>query len=214
MAPAKAWCPFMATMLVATTILVIVSSCTTQPVPPQPVPAPNDEEPYSGSHGITTTRVLPAAGDKSITIFTDYPSQTLNDSVAEADAIVVGQVIDILPAKETPNPYNPDETTLYTDVVIKTERYLYGETESSYLAIRVGGGRIGDFTVIYSSGPVFNMGEEVVVLLKSLPDLRPPDGIRQGQYYSVVFDMMWKGQYKNDAISAIIQAVDQVHVIE
>ncbi len=204
----------LAIMLMAVTISVIASSCTVQPVPAQPVPAPDSEVPYSGSHGITTTRVLPEPGDQQLLIHADYPPLTLNDLVAEADAIVIGEVIDILPAKEVPDPHNLDKTTLYTDVVIKAERYLYGDTESSYLAVRVTGGRIGK-TVVITNAPVFNLGEDIVVLLNSLSaDSTPPEGIGQGQYYSVVFDMLWKGEYKDGAVSAIIQAVDLVHGTE
>jgi hypothetical protein len=91
---------------------------------------------------------------------------TLDDLILESDAIVTGKVADILPAR---NGTTWDgKPTIYTDVIVQVDRYLYGETKSERIAIQVGGGRIGNTVVLVEDEPVFTLGENIVVFLYRL----------------------------------------------
>lgn len=228
------------TVLIAIlTVTIIASSCSTLQAPSNgesearmPLisegsssQAPIPDEQYPGDHGITTTKVMPEPGDQTTSVNAQWPPLTLNDLVAESDAIVIGKVVDILPAKQTQDANNSDKPIIYTDVVIEITRYLFGGVQSSHLALRVKGGRIGTTVFIDTNAPVLNLGDEVVLLLMSpSEDLTPPEGIRTENYYKVVAGMLGMGEYENGSmirqggdqfsISSILQAVDLMHKTE
>jgi hypothetical protein len=122
--------------IMAMLMIPVTISCTEQ----NESPVASPEEPYSGNHGIFTTKVTPQPGDEVTTITAQWPPLTLNDLVRESDAILIGEVVDILPARQTKDTREDDKTIIYTDVVVEVQRYLYGQLQSSYVAIRVKGG--------------------------------------------------------------------------
>jgi len=123
---------------------------------------------------------------------------TLEDLIKNADTAVTGEVTAILPAKqdETRLP----QTYFYTDVIIQVERYLYGKSQTDYIAIRVDGGRIGDIVMMAEDEPEFTLGEECTVFLgrRSYVD-KTPDGFTNENYYSVWYGL-WGKFYLNDGI--------------
>jgi hypothetical protein len=61
--------------------------------------------------------------------------------------------------------------------------------------------------------PVFNLGEEVVLLLfKPSESMEPPPGFESVNYYRVVSGILGKGEYKND--SMIREVGDQFAISE
>lgn len=116
----------------------------------------------------------------------------------KSDVIVIGKVVDILPAKQAPQPTRP-RPEIYTDVVVRAERYLYGQKRTLHIAVRVPGGRVGDTVMRVDASPVFDLGEEVALLLSRMPvDSTPPDRIEKVDYYSVTGYNQGKRQYHDD----------------
>lgn len=136
---------------------------------------------YLGNHGITTTRVEPEPGDNVTTSSALMVKLTLDDLVAKSDAIVAGKVVDIHPARSGTEPLWSSYLQVFTDVIIQTESYLYGEPQSAYIAVRVTGGRVGEMVMWVEDEPVFNLGEEAVIFLTRVPQPNfLPEGIVSG----------------------------------
>jgi len=106
---------FIVLSVAALVMLIITSSCATapsEPTPSEPSQSGSPEntvthtdvvqrkEPYTGNHGITTTRVMPQPGDKGILVSVNLLQLTQDDLILESDVIVIGKVVDILPSQE------------------------------------------------------------------------------------------------------------------
>jgi len=154
------------------------------------------KEPYTGNHGITTTRVAPQAGDKGILVAVNLLPLPLDELILKSDVIVIGKVVDILPAKQADT--QSVRPTIYTDVVIEAKRYLYGQPSILHIAVRVPGGRVGDTVMRVDASPVFDLGEDVALFLSRMSaDNIPPDRIEPVDYYSVTGYNQGKRQYGN-----------------
>lgn len=71
-----------------------------------------------------------------------------------------------------------------TDVIIETERYLYGEPQTERIAVQTWGGQIGDTSMSFGDSLTFQPGEEVTLFLRRLPpEETPPSGIQATDYY-------------------------------
>jgi len=156
------------------------------------------EFPFLGNHGITTTRVEPEPGENVTTSSALMVKLTLEDLIEKSDAIVIGKVVDILPARSGTEPLWSSYLRVFTDVIIETERYLYGEPPSAYIAVRVTGGRVGEMVMWVEDEPVFNLGEEAVLFLTRVPQPNsPPEGIVSEDYYRVTGAMQGKLGYRD-----------------
>jgi hypothetical protein len=157
------------------------------------------EFPYPGDHGITTTRVEPQPGENVTTSSALMVKLTLDDLVAKSDAIVIGKVVDIYPARSGVEPLWSSYLQVFTDVIIQTESYLYGKPQSAYIAVRVTGGRAGEIVMWVEDEPVFNLGEEAVLFLsKTTQHNIPPEGFESANYYTVTGAMQGKLGYRDD----------------
>jgi hypothetical protein len=128
-------------------------------------------------------------GDQIRRSFGLMKRQSMNELIKNADAIVIGKVKDIPPSRKS--ALNQDGNniigSIYTDVIIKVDRYLYGEPEPEEIAVRVEGGRVDNMVMWAEDTPEFILGEEVFLFLVR-PDsaLEPvPEGIDASSYYRV-----------------------------
>ncbi len=156
------------------------------------------EFPFLGNHGITTTRVEPKPGENVTTSSALMVRLTLEDLIEKSDAIVIGKVVDIFPARSGTEPLWSSYLQVFTDVIIEIERYLYGESQSAYVAVGVTGGRVGEMVMWVEDEPVFNLGEEAVLFLTLVPQPNfPPEGIVSDDYYRVTGAMQGKLGYRD-----------------
>lgn len=119
---------------------------------------------------------------------------TMDDLIEKSDAIAIGKVVDIFPSRKV--DWEPMD--INTDVVIEVERYLYGQPRSSYIAVMVRGGRVGETVTWVEDAPVFNLGEEVALFLYRMQsDITPPEGFDRAEYYRVTGAMQGKLGYKD-----------------
>jgi len=124
---------------------------------------------------------------------------TLEDLVKHSDTIVIGKVTDILPAKRGKDPRGMVPEIIYQDVIVQTERYLYGTPESEFVAIRVLGGKVGDMYFIADVDPEFTVGEEVLLFLYVPPERfiqNVPEGIDSRSIYKVTASIPGKHEFK------------------
>ena len=199
-------------------MLLVPVSCA---APPSPASSPG----YPGNHGITTTKVEPEPGDN----ITRSPSAlmiklTMDYFIEKSDAVVIGKVVDIFPSRQVDRePRDIIELRdIITDVVIEVERYLYGQSQSPYIAVIVQGGRVGQTFVWVEDQPEFNLGEEVALFLYRMQsDITPPEGFDRAEYYRVTGAMQGKFSYKDGnmvnlegdsfAVSEIEQKIASIH---
>ena len=93
---------------------------------------------------------------------------------------------------------------IYQDVIVQTERYLYGEPESEFVAIRVLGGKIGDTYFISDVDPEFTVGEEVLLFLYIPPKEfieTVPEGIDPRSIYKVTASIPGKHEFKGGILT-------------
>ena len=175
-------------------ILLVSISCAAPPAPmpaPAPAPAPTPK----------TTKVIPEEGDKGTIVSGSFPAFTIDDCIEHSDAIVIGKVTEILPAKWGKNPMGD---IIYQDVIVHTERYLYGEPESEFIAINVWGGKVGDTYMIMDSDPVFTVGEKTFLFLHRPPKefmATVPEGIDPRSYYRVTASIPGKHEFKDGILT-------------
>jgi len=198
-------------LLAATLVMVVItSSCASQPGEPPPtdpslsgssessnasthvIRRAENEADYP-NHGITTTKVEPKPGDNVTTSSALMIRLSLDDLIEKSDAVVTGKVVDIHPARYETETLASSFLTIFTDVIVQTEFYLYGEPQSTYIAVRVMGGRVGEKTMLVEDEPVFNLGEKAVMFLTRINMLTiPPEGIAPDNYYRVTGAMQGK----------------------
>lgn len=142
-----------------------------------------------------STRVTVQPEDTVEEISGLLPQLTVDDLILHSDAIVIGTVTDILPAKYGVVP--GEISIIYTDVIVQADRYLFGEPKSERIAIQVWGGRIGDIVMLAEDEPVFILGEHIVVFLARAPyEVVSPDGIDALSYYKVTGACLGKFAYR------------------
>ena len=163
---------------------------TTAPAPTQ-TPKTTKETPEPGGKGI----LGPSAS---------FPAMTLDELITHSDAIIIGKVADILPARKGKDPRGMMPEIIYQDVIVQTERYLYGEPESEFVAIRVLGGKIGDTYFISDVDPEFTVGEEVLLFLYIPPKEfieTVPEGIDPRSIYKVTASIPGKHELKDGILT-------------
>jgi hypothetical protein len=175
--------------------------CIIKILEPTNTPATTPETTWPGNHGILTTSIEPQSGETVTSSSSLMVRLTLDELVCMADTIIVGNVVDIFPAREV--NIEPWGDKVITDVVIEVQRCLHGESESLYSAVWVRGGRIGETVIWAEDQPEFNLGECVILFLirVPLPDT-PPEGIEPEDYYGVTGSIQGKfGYIDGNAIS-------------
>ncbi|MFH0769246.1 MAG: hypothetical protein V1932_06745 [Chloroflexota bacterium] len=154
------------------------------------------KEPYPGNHGITTTKIEPKPGESGVSVSGLMIRLTLDDLIEKSDAVVIGKVVDIFPSRQV--DWEPWDKMIITDVVIEVEHYLYGQSQSPYIAVMVRGGRVGDMGMWVEDEPVFNLGEEVVLFLYQMEaGIAPPEGFDHAGYFRVTGSMQGKLGYRD-----------------
>lgn len=152
----------------------------------------------SGDSSLTTTKVVVEKKDQFVSVETAlFVPLTMVDIVPHADSIVIGKVKEILPAKKIQNPIAPTKESplICQDVIIEVERYLYGTSDSKYIAVQVNGGRVENEVFISEIEPIFELDEKIILILgRPLSyQLDPiPDGIKPDDYFKVVASKMGK----------------------
>jgi len=182
-------------IIIAAVILIILGlvACNGGEVTPRPVPTPTSTP--------KTTKVIPVEGEKGIGISGSYPAFTIDDCIEHSDTIVIGKVTDILPARWGKNPMGE---IIYQDVIVQTERYLYGEPESEFIAVCVWGGKVGDTYMITDSEPLFTVGERTLLCLHRPPEEfmeTVPEGIDPRSYYRVTASIPGKYDFKDGILT-------------
>jgi hypothetical protein len=122
-----------------------------------------------------------------VTVDPHFMRFSLSEFVNGSDAIVTGHVEDILPSQiGYDSVYYGDHQIIYTDIIIKVDRYLYGDFRSDKIAVRINGGRIGNKIFIAEYEADFSRGENVLLFLFRDPnyEMTPvPEGIDTKAYY-------------------------------
>jgi len=209
-------------------LIKIIAHSYDRMIPSPPPPAPSPDYP---NHGITTTRATPEPGDNITRSSALMIKFTMDDLIEKSDAIAIGKVVDIFPSRKVdgePMDINTDVVEpwdIITDVVIEVERYLYGQPRSSYIAVMVRGGRVGETVMWVEDEPVFNLGEEVALFLHWLQsEITPPEGFERAEYYRVTGSMQGKLGYKDGnminlegdsfTVSEVEQKIASIHGAE
>lgn len=84
---------------------------------------------------------------------------SIGDLTAASDMIVIGQIVSI---KST---WNTGHTMINTDIVIKPETILMGDSSQANISFRMPGGLVGDTATVLIGAPSFHSEEEVVLFL-------------------------------------------------
>jgi hypothetical protein len=190
----------------------------TGPTPtPAPAPPPVSSPGYP-NHGINTTDVEPRPGESGTIVSGSMVRYTIDDLVEKSDTVLIGKVVDIFPSRQVDRP----PWIVITDVVIEVERYLYGQSQSTYIAVMVPGGRTEEMVVRVSDQPVFNLGEEVALFLYlQVSGITPPGGFNRDEYYMVTGSIQGKPSYSDDimvtwegerfTVSEVEQKIASIH---
>jgi len=83
---------------------------------------------------------------------------TIEGLTGRADSILIGEVTDITCYKE-------DEGNIYTQVILRVEQTIKGETQGE-VVIRVPGGEVDGLRLWVEDAPSFQLGERAVVFLE------------------------------------------------
>jgi hypothetical protein len=170
----------MRNVIIILSVIVIIlglADCTGGEAKPTPTLTPTSTP--------KTTKVIPGEGEKGIGVSGSYPAFTIDECIEHSDTIVIGKVTEILPARWGKSRMRE---IIYQDVIIQTERYLYGEPEFEFIAVCVWGGKVGDTYMITDSEPLFTVGERTLLCLHRPPEELMqvvPEGIDPRSYYRV-----------------------------
>ena len=188
----------------------------TPQVAPEPTPAPTTAP--TPTQTPKTTKVTPEPGGKSILgPAASFPAMTLDELITHSDTIIIGKVADILPARKGKDPMGMMPEIIYQDVIVQTERYLYGTPESGLVAIRVLGGKVGDMYFITDVDPEFTVGEEVLLLLYVPPERfiqNVPEGIDSRSIYKVAASIPGKYEFKDDIATSYKGETTDISTVE
>lgn len=189
------------------------------PPPPAPAPSPPPaSSPGYPNHGIKTTNVEPRPGESGTIVSGSMVRYTIDDLVEKSDTVLIGKVVDIFPSRQVDRP----PWIVITDVVIEVERYLYGQSQSTYITVMVPGGRTEEMVARVSDQPVFNLEEEVALFLYlQVSGITPPEGFERAEYYIVTGSIQGKPGYSDDimvtwegerfTVSEVEQKIASIH---
>lgn len=92
-----------------------------------------------------------------------FVAMTPNQLVAQADAVVVGQVV------ERASAWTDSGRLIYTDNVLRVDEVVLGDAPA-FVTVRTFGGQVGDMMVEAHGFPHFESDERVLVFLKDEGD--------------------------------------------
>lgn len=109
---------------------------------------------------------------------------TVEELAQSADNILIGKVSKIQPSIVE---NSRGRLRVWTDVVVKVERYLKVDSTDSYVTVRLSGGRTLQVEELVSGGVMLNEGERVLLFIKKEPNTIWGDnyfvhGMIQGKY--------------------------------
>lgn len=103
--------------------------------------------------------VLCFFGTQSFLLSQSFQSK-LKSLTDGADVVLTGKVV-----KQT-SSWNSDRSRIYTEVTVKADEYLKGNTSENTLSVKTLGGEVGDVGELYSHMPKFSNDEEVLLFVK------------------------------------------------
>ncbi len=104
----------------------------------------------------------------------------LDDLVKDSSLIVIGKVIEEKPSKKDFDSDNASVEFVYTEYVIKVERYLYSkDINDDSITIKVLG-KVDFMEFVFEDSPSLKVGDRVLLLLDNRPD-----GFYKGSWYVV-----------------------------
>ncbi len=146
--------------------------------------------------GLTYTRASKPSDPYVWRVASDGPADSSVDKVQRySDLIIVGTVLDILPAlwttPDSQRPDNPHESSsilIITPVRVSVEHVAKGTYDLPHVYFKLPGGRIGqDCASVTGSGPrpAFRTGERFLYFINPSPDtsLQPVSGDSRYHYY-------------------------------
>ncbi len=105
----------------------------------------------------------------------------LDDLVKDSSLIVIGKVIEEKPSKKDFDSDNASVEFVYTEYVIKVDRYLYSkDVNDDSITIKVLGGKVDFMEFVFEDSPSLKVGDRVLLLLDNRPD-----GFYEGSWYVV-----------------------------
>jgi hypothetical protein len=174
------------TCLIFLVMTIMISSCSIQ------------EETKSTVNNTVSSRPDVHPGDTVISASSMLIQLTLEEMVAKTRAAIIGSVVDILPSRQEDRD---GITIIYTDIVIKTERYLYGSPKAERIIVRVNEGRVGNTVMLNPDEAEFILGEKCLVFV-----IYPyythivPEGFDNANYYELMAGRTGKYNIKDNTL--------------
>lgn len=112
----------------------------------------------------------------TITSYASFVEMSLDDLIAKADVIVIGEFITIhrsrwntpdgnLPSNATIESVSQKHLVIFTDANFQVAQYLKGDVQSPVIRIRTFGGQVGADSMIVSSEPTYVIGQAYLLFL-------------------------------------------------
>ncbi len=177
-------------VLLVTLAGLAACSPKTPPVLPAGVTTPTD---------LPTTKVTPQEGDMVQISSALMPNLSLEDVMRDSEMAFIGTVKEIFPS-QLGEPDKRGRKSIYTDVAIVPEKYLFGGSDLSPQIVRVFTGRVGNMTAISEDEPTFTLNERVLVFLSRSSSVASISG-NTSSYFRV--NSSFLGKYSIEVNTAI-----------
>jgi len=125
---------------------------------------------------VAAAAALSAFGPLSPCYATTLAAWTLEDFVANSNAVVAGTVTGVEVR------YNEDKTQIHSYVTIAIDQVIAGEALPNPLVLDQLGGRVGRRVELIEGAPVYRQGESVLVFVEKVDDVYRTLGFYQGKY--------------------------------
>jgi len=130
----------------------------------------------------------------------------LDKLIRESQLVITGKVLKVLPSRGVEQEEPGTDYYIYTDIVIKPDRFLFGSSSQDSIIVSVQGGKIGNLVMWAQDQPVFVPEEDVMVFLYR-PDGytldSPPAGIKTTSCYLVTGAIQGKFQLRENIAFSI-----------
>ncbi len=112
-----------------------------------------------------------------------FLAMDLPQLVAESEAIVLGEIVDVK------SSWTPDNRVIVTDAIVRVSEHLIGNAADE-LTVRTFGGEVDGYQVVAHGFPSFEEGEQAVLFLQRNPadETLRVTGYQLGHYRVVVRD--------------------------
>ncbi len=112
---------------------------------------------------------------------------SLNDLTNEADAVVMGIIVNKY------SYWNPEHTTIYSDVTIKVDKVISGRAET-FVTFQIIGGVVEGLVLRTSVDPEFKTGERAILFIDTKDTVTAVAGLFQGKYAIKNETVVWEGK--------------------